>query len=162
MNTPKISKKARKTILTVLGITLIVAVTAGVSYKLGTQQASTHPKSKAGVTAPRSTNLTDVAKKAAENNKSDSKSTSSGVANSSGFFRLSGTIQSNKNKTVAIKLGDGTVVTLTVSDKTKFYTGTPRAAKPISELKAGTSAIIIGTIGSTGTFTASNIQAQAK
>ena len=169
MDTPKPVKKRRvrdfirrnrKTILKAIVVLAILGITAGVAYNAGVKQGSTNPKGKIAVTAPSLQKLKDAAKNAPKKSADANKTLPASVNNSSGFFRLAGTITAVKKESIAIKLGDGTVVTLAVGKDAKFYTAAPRTAKPITELKTGTSAFVIGTVGPTGTFTASNVQAQ--
>lgn len=169
METPKPAKKRpvrsfvsrnRKPLMKGLLIMVVLGVTAGIAYNLGVNQGSAHPKAKTAVTAPNLEKLKEAAKNAPKKAGDAKTNGTSALNNSSGFFRLAGTIQSVAKETIAIKLADGTVVTLAVGKNAKFYTAAPRTAKPMSDLKVGTSAFVIGTIGSTGTFTASNVQAQ--
>lgn len=153
-------KRNRKLIGKVTLIVVVLGITAAAFYKLGANQAAANPKAKTSVTAPNAQKLKDIAKNASKNTADSKAKVTTATTNSSGFFRLAGTVQAITKTTISTKLADGTVVTLAINDKTKFYSATPRTAKPISELKTGTSTLIIGSIGANGTFTASNIQAQ--
>ena len=76
----------------------------------------------------------------------------------SGFFQLNGVVQSNKKNELLVKLSSGSTISLSVSSEAKYH-ATTRALLPISKLNGGTKVLITGSVGSTGIFTASNIQA---
>lgn len=147
----------RKKLVTTAAVIAILGITASTAYTMGVKQGQAQKKDSAAMSLAALKKLQGTTKNLSKN------STTSGAtstSSSSGFFRLSGTIKSVKNDTITITLTDGTVLTLTTAKDAKFYTGTPRTAKPIRELKTGTSAFVIGTIAPTGTFKASTIQVQ--
>lgn len=168
MESPKPSKKHRigtsikrnrKRIVKIIGVLVILGLTAGVSYKAGLNHRANGVKNKTAATLP---NLTKLRESAQERLKKSGGATSSSnqPVKNSGFFRLNGAVQSVKKESFVIKLTNGSTVTLTVGEKTKYVTATPRSNKPLTELKSGTTVTVVGTIGSTGTFTANTIQAQ--
>lgn len=147
----------RKKLVTTAAVIAILGITAGASYNAGKKQGLSQRIGTVATTSDVIQKLKDAAKNLPKKSET---SGLNGATSSSGFFRLSGTITSVKNDTITIKLADGTVLALTTAKDAKFYTGTPRTAKPIRELKTGTSAFVIGTIAPTGTFKASTIQVQ--
>lgn len=115
-------KRNRKKIVKVLIVVVILGVTAGISYNMGVNQGSTNPKGKVAVTAPSLDKLKEAAKNAPKKASNGKPGSASALNNSSGFFRLAGTIESVKKETIAIKLADGTIVTLAIGKNAKFYT----------------------------------------
>lgn len=154
-------RRNRKKIIKAVLALVVLGATAGFFYNLGAKQEAAKPAKKSPSSSIFLDGLKDAAKKARDNAASNKPATTPPSAtNSSGFFRLSGTVQSIKKETILLKLADGSVVTIVAGKDAKYYSGTPRAAAAVSTLKAGSAVTTIGTIGASGTFTTSNIQAQ--
>ncbi len=140
-------KRHRKLILTGIALLAILALAVTLAYKVGVKQGSRTAKSKAVMQWPDASKLKPSAQ---QKNTIGSRS--------SGFFRLNGVVQSRKKDGFTIKLTDGTVVALAITEKTRYFTDDLSTTQPTINLKTGTPVIVVGTIGATGTFGATTIQ----
>lgn len=151
-------KRHRKRILLGVVVLVILALTTTVAYRAGVKQGSKSIKNKAVMQWP---DLYKLKPSAQQKPKDDAqKNTKSTATRNSGFFRLNGVVQNPKKDSFSLKLADGTIVTLAITDKTKYYTGSTRTIQPTSSIKAGATVTVIGTIGATGTFGATTIQSE--
>lgn len=131
----------------------VLGGTAVFSYKAGEKQAAKTNKSALTSSLFNKDILKNLAKQS--KNKPATSTSSNAFTNSSGFFRLSGTIQTVSKSSYVIKLSSGNLVTVTTKDTTTYYQGSAKLdAKSINK---NTQIIVMGTIGSDGAFNVSAI-----
>lgn len=143
----------RKKIISILIALVVLAGTGFGAYQMGLKQGQAQKETQ-------QTKLEGFATKAKEQAKKKTPSTPLPArTDSSGYFRLSGTVQAVKGATFTLTLADNSMVTITTNDKTT-YSDANRKSQPVSSLKPGAKIFAIGTISAKGTFTTSNIQTQ--
>lgn len=101
-----------------------------------------------------------VAVSAADKSKSsESPSGTNAKALNSGFLRLSGTVQSVSKNELSIKVDSGSIFTFSLKPESKYFES-GKASRPASELKSGSSVVVVGSVEPNGVLAISNIQMQ--
>jgi len=149
-----ISALKKHLIFTVLAI-VALTVTAGLSYRVGQQQATSAPKAspKSAVQLFNSDGIKEAAKRAAQSKPTAPAST---LKTSSGFYRLSGTVTATNKNSITLKLTNSSRIVLTTKETTNYYDGKTKLT--LTDLKKNMSVIATGTVASDGTFTVTTIQ----
>lgn len=146
------AKSHSKQLIYALLALVVLTATAGVSYKAGQRQPATLAKTKAPLTAFSKDTLKNLQKKST----SPSTTPTNPLTTSSGFFRLSGTIQAVGKDSISVKLTNGSVIVLATKSTTNYYDGKTKRA--IKDLAKNTKVMTTGSIGADGTFTVSAVQ----
>lgn len=131
---------------------VVLFITAGVAYKAGQKSPVKLSKNKPAASLFDSNKLKDAAKKATDNKPSSANA----LKNSSGFYRLGGTVKTIGKDNITLALANGTIISMTTKNATFYYDGTTKYE--LSVLKKGTAVMTTGTISSDGTFTVTAIQ----
>lgn len=148
---------ANRQLIIRVGIALVVlCLVAGIAYHRGRQSVLGPFKSKP--VANLFSKLPDMKKKGSTTPKKASPGTKAPITEtSSGFYRLSGTVQAITKDNLTLKLANGSVITLQTPKELKYYVG--RDKKPLKELTKNTQVMVTGNISSDGSFTANTAQA---
>lgn len=127
-------------------------VTSGLSYRAGQRQVSALAKPKTSGPLFSKEVLNNLSKKTTQKQPAATNL----LAASSGFFRLSGTVQSIGKDSVSLKLANGSVIILTTKSTTNYYDG--KTKHEIKDLTKNTAVMVTGVIGPDGGFTVSAVQ----
>lgn len=131
---------------------VVLGITAGFAYKAGQKSPVEAPKNKPVSSLFDTNKLKDAAKKATDNKPN----TTNALKNSSGFYRLNGTVKVIGKDSITLTLTNNTTITLATKSTTTYYDG--KIKYELSSLTKGTIVMATGTISSDGTFTVSAIQ----
>lgn len=144
--------KSKRNLLAIIIIGLLVlAVTVSVAYKAGQQQAMNQVNKKTNSVAF----TKDLFKKLPSKSGSEAHKPSF-TSSSSGFFRLSGTIQTVSKSGYTVKLANGNTVNVSSKDTTVYYGG--GAKIQAKDIVKNSQVLVMGTITADGTFTVTSIQ----